>query len=279
MFGHVFNQLAAYAEGQLSSHERERVERHLETCDTCRGALVEVRSGIDLASTLRAEPMPDDIARRIRASVTSAKRTDETGSYKSRVWQATAAAMFLAAALAGYWHFNRPWIQLQAATVAPTRFEDEGRRIHERLASGATALTFRSSDEQALWQWLATEKSPVTSLVVSRPERERARFVPVGAAVHSIDGVQTSVLSYRIDGRPVTLALARSREVVDAPPSAWWSKRVFHRRGSDGANTLTWTVGGGTYVMVSELDGVGQTACRICHTAPDFVAALDELRP
>ena len=279
MFGHVFNQLAAYAEGQLTSDERERVERHLETCDTCRGGLTEVRLGIDFASTLRAEPMPDAIAKHIRASVTNATRTDETSSNKSRGWQAAAAAMFLVAALGGYWHFNRPWIQLQAATAASTPFEDEGRRIHERLASGATALTFRSSDEQALWRWLANEKAPVTSLVVSRPEHERARFVPVGAAVHSVNGVQTSVLSYRIDGRPVTLALARSRDVADAPPSALWSKRVFHRRGSDGANTLTWTVGGGTYVMVSELDGVGQTACRICHTASDFVAALDELKP
>jgi hypothetical protein len=36
-------------------------------------------------------------------------------------------------------------------------------------------------------------------------------------------------------------------------------------------------VGGGTYVMVSELDGAGQRACLICHTSPGFVGALTRL--
>jgi anti-sigma factor RsiW len=278
MFGHVFDQLAAYAEGQLTSHERERVERHLAACGTCRQALQEIRAGIDLASTLHPGPMPQDVVRHIRTVITNAG-PDQTRAHRPRVRLAAAAALFLTAAIGGYWHFNRPWIQLHAATGAPNRFEAEGRRIHERIVSGEAPLTYQSGDEHALWDWLARENAPVTSLIVSRPAQERERFVPVGAAVHFVDGVQTSVLSYRIDGQPVTLALARSGEVADAPPSAWWSKRVFHRRTSDGANTLTWTVGGGTYVMVSELDRVGQTACRICHTAPRFVTALERLTP
>jgi hypothetical protein len=52
---------------------------------------------------------------------------------------------------------------------------------------------------------------------------------------------------------------------------------VGHRRDATGASTLTWTVGGGTYVMVSELDGAGQRACLICHTTPRFRAALERL--
>ena len=56
---------------------------------------------------------------------------------------------------------------------------------------------------------------------------------------------------------PVTLTLALARDVPDAPAAGWWTKRVTHRRDASGRNTLTWTVGGGTYVMVSELEGAG----------------------
>jgi hypothetical protein len=114
---------------------------------------------------------------------------------------------------------------------------------------------------------------------VVRPNDERSQFVPLGAAVQTLDGARTSVLAYRIDGRPVTLAQALARDVPDAPPTGWWTKRVMHRRDANGINTLTWTVGGGTYVLVSELEGAGQRACLICHTAPKFKERILDLRP
>ena len=77
----------------------------------------------------------------------------------------------------------------------------------------------------------------------------------------------------------MTLALALSGDVPNAPEAGWWTKRVTHRRDANGTNTLTWTVGGGTYVMVSELDGAGQRACLICHTAPAFRERITMLRP
>jgi len=94
--------------------------------------------------------------------------------------------------------------------------------------------------------------------------------VPVGATVRELAGARTSVIAYRIDGQPVTLMLALEGDVPDAPSAGWWSKRVTHRRDARGAHTLTWTVGGGTYVLVSELGGYGQQACFICHTDEKF---------
>ena len=92
-----------------------------------------------------------------------------------------------------------------------------------------------------------------------------------------IGGAKTSVLAYRIDGRPVTLALALTHDVPNAPAAGWWTKRVMHRRDGVGVNTLTWTVGGGTYVMVSELGDAGQRACLICHTAAKFRQRVEQL--
>jgi anti-sigma factor RsiW len=277
MFSHVFNQLAAYAEDQLDAPKRSRVDRHLTHCKQCRSALEDIRRGISLASTLHAEAMPDDVSRRIRSSM----GTHPIAPLDALWWRplrfALPALPSLVLATGLYWHLNRPWIRLEAAAAAPTAFEQQGRELHDRINAGAAPLAFTAADEHALWQWLASQGAPVTSMAISRRDPTSAQFAPQGAAIHTLGGARTSVLSFRIDGRPVTLALARAQDVPEAPSPGWWSKRVTHRREPGGLNTLTWTVGGGTYVMVSELDGAGQQACTICHTSPRFTNALRRL--
>jgi len=279
MWGHVFDDLAAYAENQLDATRRAAIERHLAACADCRRSLARIKEGIALASQLTAEPMPADTAARIRSALldTPVRDRSQSGTDGPRPWLAAAAMLLAGIAIGLYWHLNRPWIEMQTVTTAPTTFEEEGLGLHDDVRGEPAVLSFRSDDEQALWQWLDAQGAPVTSMVIDRPEAERARFVPVGAAVRTLGGAQTSVLSYRIDGRPVTLALARAHEVADAPPAGWWTKRVTHRRGPDGVNSLTWTVGGGTYVMASELDGAGQRACLICHTSAKFAEAVNRL--
>jgi anti-sigma factor RsiW len=277
-FGHVFNRLAAYADGELDPAERDRVEQHLAGCAECRQSLGDIRTGIALASNLRPEPMPAELAARLRQQLTAANPATAPGARVIRTWRyAAAAAVLVLAATGVYWQVNRPWVNLQAAAGEPNAFEREGRELHRRITSGDAPLAFQSADERALWQWLADQRAPVTSMDIARPASQRGQFIPIGAAVHELDGARTSVLSYRIDGRPVTLALASSASVPNAPPAGWWTKRVTHRRDAAGVNTLTWTVGGGTYVMVSELAGAGQKACLICHTTDRFTNAVTRL--
>lgn len=280
MRGHVVDNLAAYAEEQLSAGDRAMVEAHLSDCDTCRQELERVRHGLALASTLSSEPMPEDVAWRIRTGMREAPVPARSDIGVARPWwTAVAAVLLLTFGVALFWHLNRPWVRLDAATAAATGFESEGRQLHDRVVAGTLPLTFVSNNESAIWRWLDSEGAPVTAMRVARPEGERAQFVPLGATVQTLGGAKTSVLSYRIDGRPVTLALALSRDVPNAPEAGWWTKRVSHRRDANGTNTLTWTVGGGTYVMVSELDEAGQRACLICHTAPAFRERITMLRP
>jgi anti-sigma factor RsiW len=264
---HVFDRLAAYAEHQLDAASLTHVEAHLSRCARCRAALDEVRRGIALASELEPVAMPAAVAGRIRNQILAAGAPSTAGFR----WAYAAAGILLAiAATAVYWQVNRPWARLIEAQAAPTRFERDGRDLHERLKSGEVTLAYTTSDELDAWRWLRSQRAPVTSLRPNRTADDRLRFVPLGATVREIAGIRTSVISYRIDGRPVTLMLAFEDEVPDAPSPGWWSKRVTHRHDARGANTLTWTVGGGTYVLVSELEGHGQRACFICHTDEKF---------
>jgi hypothetical protein len=278
---HVVQDLAAYAEDQLDRRSTTRVEAHLSSCAECREALARVREGISWASQLEAEQMPGDVAARIRERFAEERVTESTGPSIARQafrwWQAAAALVLVVLGVALYWQVNRPWVQLHAASNPPTSFEVQGRMLHDLLKRGDVGVSFKSQDESELWRWLASQRAPVTTAVVSRSSDDRARVLPVGAAVQTLAAARTSVLTYRIDGHPVTLALAHARDVHGAPAAGWWSKRVTHRRDGSGVNTLTWTVGGGTYVMVSELDGAGQRACVICHTAPRFIEKLRQL--
>ena len=74
MFGHVFDQLAAYAEHQLNAARRTQVERHLESCEGCRESLRRIRAGISYAADLPAEPMPPDIATPLRRQLVETPR-------------------------------------------------------------------------------------------------------------------------------------------------------------------------------------------------------------
>ncbi len=276
---HVIDDLAAYVEQQLDAESRARVEAHLSACERCRAGLEEVRRGIALASELEVEPMPAAAAARVRHTLTDAGEF-ERASRTSGAWfpdfriagvGAAVLVLFVAA-----WQVKRPWADLRAADHASIAFEREAREIHERLRAGGP-MQLRTADEARMRQWMEEHGAPVASIAALRPVHERVRFVPAGISLENVAGARSSVLEYRIDGRPVTLVVAAQGEVAGAPAAGWLSKRVAHRRTPDGRNTLTWSTGGQTYVLVSELEGLGQRACFICHTDARFRDTIEGL--
>jgi anti-sigma factor RsiW len=271
--GHEHDRLAAFAEGELDAGEAEAVAAHLEACAVCQAALSAVRRGIALAGELQAEPMPEPIARAMRDRLAGA------ATRPSRLpWWTAAAVLALIVGAGAFWQFNRPWAQLREATASPTTFEREGRALHEALLAGGQP-DYVPADDADGWRWLGEQGAPVAGLLPAHRPDERARFVPVGAAVRSIGTARASVMTYRVDGRPVTVVLANTRDVANPPAAGLLSKRVTHRRDAAGRNVLTWTIGGGTYVMVSELDGYGQRACFVCHTDARFQRTISALSP
>lgn len=270
MSAHELDRLAAFAEQQLDVEAMAEVERHLIHCGECRAMLADIRRSIALTTELDAVVLPDDIAAAIRARVIPPRR--------SRRWL-SAAAVLLAMLGAGlYWQINRPWATMRATAAEPTVFEQQGRALHAELAAGHQ-LDYAAVDDRDAWNWLAAQHAPIAGLLPAHSPEDRGRYRVIGAAVRSLAGTRASVVAYRIDGKPVTLVLANRREIANAPPAGLLSKTVTHRRDDNGANVLTWSVGGGTYVMVSELDDHGQRACFVCHTTPKFQSTILSLRP
>lgn len=268
---HVLDDLAAYLDDELPAAARARVAAHLERCGYCREELTSVARGLRLVHGLEAPGMPEAAARHLREVLLPPVVQPAVLAAPARWRGAWAAAVLMAAGIAavGYWQVNRPWIRLAWTDAAATPFEQAGRRLHEDLVAGRTAVDVSSTDARVLWSWLERQGAPTTTPV--RSGADPARIVPVGAAVRTLAGARVSVLAYRIDGRPVTLALADRDTVPERPAAGWWSKQVHHKWSGAGRHSLTWTIGGGTYVMIAELDGDGLTACLICHDDARFV--------
>lgn len=104
MTGHPEAELAAYAAGDVTAAERERLERHLVDCATCRAAVADFQAVLgELAATVGSAAPIDGVAwPRYRAEVRARAAAQRGRSWRSRWLRplpvATSAA--LAAALA-----------------------------------------------------------------------------------------------------------------------------------------------------------------------------------
>jgi RNA polymerase sigma-70 factor (ECF subfamily) len=70
----LFERLSEYLDGELESGICAETETHLEDCPPCRDFLESLRRTVGILNRLPAEPVPDEIRRRIRDSVESFRR-------------------------------------------------------------------------------------------------------------------------------------------------------------------------------------------------------------
>lgn len=86
MTGHPEAELAAYAAGDVTAAERERLERHLVECATCRAAVADFQAVLgELAATAGSAAPVDGVAwPRYRAEVRARLAAHRARSWRSR---------------------------------------------------------------------------------------------------------------------------------------------------------------------------------------------------
>ena len=273
--GHMTADLLRFDEGDLPVDRATEVESHLQRCSRCAGQLEAIRRARrTLSSELRPYDMPGDVSAVVRSAVMSGPTHGQNvspGWIGLRPWPLATAAALLVVIAAG-WQLGRPWIGLRDTSAPPLAFERAAVALHEQASHGGVSLDFESASPSAIRTWLHDQGAPVAKLV-TQPAESAARIVPVGAAVARLRGGSASLVRYKIDGHPVTLMTADAGDT--AGPSASWplSKQITHRRDS-GLDALTWTTGGQTYVLVSDLPGRGTQACLLCHADTRFRQAV-----
>ena len=98
---HVWRQLAAHIDGELSRQKGGQVELHLERCAECRAKREEVRFGMEILEHLPSADAPDAIWTSIEAALQ--EHRSPVGSPVRRWSLAFAAAAMLALVGAAYW--------------------------------------------------------------------------------------------------------------------------------------------------------------------------------
>jgi anti-sigma factor RsiW len=276
MSRHVTDRLAPYWEGVLAPPEAREIEGHLAGCVSCAAASTEVRAGVLAARRLAPEPMPEAVARRIRAAAES----KPSRSPRRLAVLATAAA--IAAAVAGgvlVWVRSRPHVQLEAASGPPAAFERLAREAHRRAFAQGEPLELVTSDGGTLRQWAVARAGVSPPIATRRPAGEGHRYDLLGARTVRGEGYTAAAIAFRVDEKPVTLLVAPADRVPEAPEWGALGKRVRWQIDPEtGAKLLSWTNSGQAYTLVSELPGGGQQACLVCHTDAKrqaLIASLD----
>lgn len=277
--GHVTADLLPYDEGLLASGRAAEVDQHVQRCPRCGQQLESIRRARHaLSNGLGPQTMPERLSDAVREGIVSGSLPSTAPStFVGRFaspghggWAIAAIALLLVAG-AG-WQVGRPWIGFRDSPTPPLAFERAARALHEQAAHGGLSLDFESSSPVAIREWLHDRGAPVAKLV-QPPAGTPVRIVPVGASVAKLRGGSASLVRYEIDGHPVTLMTAAAA-ATPGPSSSWpLSKQVTHRR-DGGLDALTWTTGGQTYVLVSDLPGRGTQACLLCHIDPRFRQAV-----
>jgi hypothetical protein len=234
----------------------------------------------DLAKVLAPARLPEDRAAAIRQALWAAAAHVPARPQRRR-WMVVAAAALLLAPAALLWQASRvPRLQPAGAGEPPSTFERLALELHERGADAALpAATLLTTSAHEARAWARAHTGVDVHLPAARPAADDGRFELRGVAAAEHRGAHAAAVFYAVDGRPVTLAVARASERPDDMPAWTLAAKRIRSRAVSGHNLLSWTNDGQSYVLVADLPGDVRRGCFVCHTQPARRRVIDRLAP
>jgi hypothetical protein len=229
----------------------------------------------ELFRALAPERLPEERAAAIRAAL----RTAPVGPRRSRrAWMAVAAAMLALPALA-LWRATQP-PRLEMPPPGPaTPFERLAVERHESGLEGSDGAVLRTASAPTARAWSLARTGVDVHLPDVRPAEDDGRFMLQGVRAAEYRGAPAVTVWYAVDGRPVTLTVARAEDVPDRVPAWTLAGKRIRAHAVGGHNLLSWTNSGQSYALVSDLPDGGRRACLVCHTQPGRRRVIERLAP
>ena len=101
----------------------------------------------------------------------------------------------------------------------------------------------------------------------------------MGARLVQYRDDDVAYLSYRMDGRPISLLIGSSARIVPAGGDVYRAGGLsFHTTSHNGLKMITWIHKGLSYALVSDLAAAGAESCVICHGGADERHKFEPLR-
>lgn len=237
------------------------------------------RDGIEaeLARALAPARLPEERAATIREALRTA---DLRAARRRRRWIAPLAAMFvLAPALVLWRSAHAPRLAPAPPGEPAAAFERMAVALHDGGEDGSGGVVLRTASPDAARAWGRARTGVDVNLPAARPAEDEGRFALHAIAAVEHRGRPALAVWYEVDGRPVTLAVARAADVPDGAPAWTLAGKSVRSRRDGGHGLLSWTNSGQSYVLVSDLPGDGRRACFVCHTQPARRRVIDRLAP
>jgi anti-sigma factor RsiW len=228
--------LDAFHDGELQPPTLAAVETHLRTCPSCSAALAAHEALRAKVRSLARTPAPEQLAAKIRKSLTELDTEARSKAFGVRSWRATAASHLLAIALSGAAVFG-----LMHGQYARSFAVQETIDAHVRsLIDERTLLQVASNDSHNVRPWFMgkLDFSPAVA------ELNKDEFPLLGARIDYLANRYVAALVYGRRKHRINLFVAPADGVVGAGTST----------ARNGYNILEWQEGGLSYRAVSDID-------------------------
>jgi anti-sigma factor RsiW len=255
-WSHVDRELAAYADRSLDSKAASRVAAHLLRCARCKAAFDETRRGAAWMARVQRAEAPIGVDAVLVRSVARPPR-----STVPRAWALVPA---LGALLAGFvLRPSHPSVHLGRGEA--TELEQAAKEAHLDSIAGRRAFDLDTEAAAAVDAWVLAETGSRQGFLSAKD----GRVVFRGA--ERLAGGRVLV-RYDVDRHPVSLLIA-SAPRAESPSK----KRISFRSDKEGLKSLSWSSGGRSYVLTSDLPGLGGAACLGCHAGSAEASEIEAL--
>ena len=194
---HPIEKLSAYVDGELGEAETGEVEGHVQSCETCRQRIDEIRSTKHRLAELGASAEPTDaLKRKIERGAEETAGTD--GAHGFRHWLAgrrTMVAALAAVVALGIGYYFGTW----QSTRMPSDWEELLVRDHLHSKPAAKPMDVTGDDPEAIVRFFR-DKVTFEPVVPRVPEATL-----VGGRLCQLAGEHVELLFYRHEGRVLSL--------------------------------------------------------------------------
>lgn len=213
-----------------------QAQSHLEDCESCREFVEEMRAfPRRLRTKLPNQPMPVDARERLFTALARERSLYEPKRRLERVRSLATAGVVAAAVATLLWiAYFEVWWDDEPGLPVPAAAEDHMRAQHEE--------TIETSDPKAIARWLRSR----VAFHVHVPEFEGNRVT--GARLCFLDGRRGAVLTYEVDGRPLSFYVMPD----DGSRELGVNSSAFRRDVRAGYNVVTWRQSGLSYALIGE---------------------------